>query len=148
MRRRTRRHVKCHAATVTEFASLVLFTSDVEAAARFYRAIGVPLEDEDHGEGPVHFAAEIGGVHFALYPAYVSGRAPERRSGGSSFPGVYVESLDDALREVQALDAPILTGHEVMPWGCRFVAEDPDGRAVEVNDKSHCDRSDGEAAAS
>jgi hypothetical protein len=85
-------------------------------------------------------------VHFALYPAAAPGRAPDRRSGGSSFPGVYVESLDDVLREVQALDAPVLTGHEVMPWGCRFVTEDPHGRPVEVNDQSHCNGLDREAA--
>ena len=123
---------------MTELASLVLFVADVDAAARFYRAVGVPLEDEDHGEGPVHVAAELGDVHFALYPAAGPGRAPGRRSAGASFPGVYVDSLDDALREVAALGAPILTGHEVMPWGCRFVVQDPDGRAVEVNDKAHC----------
>jgi catechol 2,3-dioxygenase-like lactoylglutathione lyase family enzyme len=113
--------LNCHASNVATFASLVLLASDVDAAARFYRALGLPLEDEDHGEGPVHLPAELGGVHFALYPAAAPGRAPDRRSGGSSFPGVYVESLDDVLREVQALDAPVLTGHEVMPWGCRFV---------------------------
>lgn len=119
-------------------ASLVLFASDVDAVARFYRAIGVALEDEDHGEGPLHYAAELGTVHFALYAATSPGRAPERRAAGSSFPGVYVTSLDDALRNVKAVNAPTLTPHEVMPWGCRFVAEDPGGRAVEVNDKHHC----------
>jgi hypothetical protein len=71
---------------MTELASLVLFTADAVAAARFYRAVGVPLQDEDHGEGPVHAAAELGDLHFALYPATAPGRAPERRSAGSSFP--------------------------------------------------------------
>ena len=32
----------------------------------------------------------------------------------------------------------MLTGHEQMPWGCRMVAEDPDGRAVEINQRGHC----------
>lgn len=123
---------------MTELASLVLFVSDVDAAARFYRAVGVPLEDEDHGERPVHFAAELGAVHFAIYAATGPGSAPERRSAGASFAGVYVGSLEDALRDVTALGAPLLSGHEVMPWGCRFVVEDPDGRAFEVNDKDHC----------
>lgn len=123
---------------MTTLASLVLFASDVDAAARFYRALGVPLVDEDHGEGPVHFAAELGDVHFALYPAAGLGRAPDRRSAGSSFAGVYVGSLNEALQAVTALRAPVLTGHEVMPWGCRFVAEDPDARPVEVNQKDHC----------
>ena len=123
---------------MTELASLVLFSADVEATGRFYRAVGVVFADEDHGEGPVHLAAELGDVHFALYPATAPGRAPERRSAGSSFPGIWVDSLDDALRDVTALGAPVLSGHEVMPWGCRFVVEDPDGRAVEINDREHC----------
>lgn len=123
---------------MTELASFVLFTADVTAAARFYRALGVPLEDEDHGEGDVHAAADLGGVHFAIYPAAGPGRALERRTAGSVFPGVYVASLDDAVAALGGLGASVLSGHEQMPWGCRVVAEDPDGRAVEVNDKQHC----------
>ena len=128
----------CDAAPVTELASFVLFTADVAATARFYRALAVPLEDEDHGEGDVHAAAELGDVHFAIYPAAGPGRALERRTAGSVFPGVSVTSLDDALAALEDLGASVLSGHEQMPWGCRFVAEDPDGRAVEVNDKEHC----------
>jgi lactoylglutathione lyase len=123
---------------MTELASFVLFAADVDAAARFYRALGLELEDEDHGEGPVHYAVELGDVHVALYPAVTGGRAPARRSAGSVFAGLYVPSLDAALAAVQAVGAPVLSGHEQMPWGCRFVTEDPDGRAVEVNDKAHC----------
>jgi hypothetical protein len=84
-------------ASVTEIASLVLFAADAANTAQFYRAIGLELEHEDHGEGPVHFAVDLGGVHFA-------------------------------------------TEHEQMPWGCRVVVEDPDGRAIEVNDRTHCQR--------
>jgi catechol 2,3-dioxygenase-like lactoylglutathione lyase family enzyme len=36
-----------------EVASLVLVAADPEATAAFYRALGVEIEDEDHGEGPV-----------------------------------------------------------------------------------------------
>ena len=79
---------------MTEMASLVLYAADPGSTAAFYRALGLALEDEDHGEGPVHFATELGGA--------------------------------------------TLTAHEQMPWGCRIVAEDPDGRAVEVNQRGHC----------
>jgi lactoylglutathione lyase len=123
---------------MTEMASLVLFAADPGATAAFYRAVGVDLDDEDHGEGPVHFAAELGPVHFAIYPAGTPGRAPERRSGGSCFPGFYVRSLDHAVAALTRAGAPIPTGHEQMPWGCRVVAEDPDGRAVEINQRGHC----------
>ncbi|HEY1920502.1 MAG TPA: VOC family protein [Streptosporangiaceae bacterium] len=123
---------------MTEMASLVLFATDPATTATFYRAVGLDLEDEDHGEGPVHFATELGPVHFAIYPAEAPGVAAERRSGGSVFPGFYVESLDQAAQSLAQANATMLTGHEQMPWGCRLVAEDPDGRAVEINQRGHC----------
>lgn len=123
---------------MVEMASLVLFTSHVDRSVAFYRAIGIPLEDEDHGEGPVHAAAEVAGVHVAVYAASTPGRHPARRTGGSDFPGFYVAALDEVVAAVTSLDAPVLSGHESMPWGCRVVVGDPDGRAVEINDREHC----------
>jgi lactoylglutathione lyase len=123
---------------MTEVASLVLFSDRPAVTAAFYRALGLVLEDVDHGVGPVHFATELGAVHFAIYPAEGPGRAGERRSGGSVFPGFYVESLDRATEALAEVGAPVLSGHEEMPWGCRIVAEDPDGRVIEVNQREHC----------
>jgi lactoylglutathione lyase len=123
---------------MTEMASLVLYAASPPATAAFYRTLGLQLEDEDHGEGPVHFATELGPVHFAIYPAQAPGRATERRSGGSSFPGFYVESLDQVAEALARAGAQMLTGHQQMPWGCRVVTEDPDGRAVEINQRGHC----------
>lgn len=124
---------------MTEMASPVLYAASPEATAAFYRALGMQLADEDHGEGPVHFATELGPVHFAIYPAEEPGRAGQRRrSGGSLFPGFYVPSLDHAAEALADLGAPVLTGHQQMPWGCRIVAKDPDGLAVEINQRGHC----------
>jgi catechol 2,3-dioxygenase-like lactoylglutathione lyase family enzyme len=88
---------------VTEIASLVLFAADVNKTADFYRAIGLELEHEDHGEGPVHCAVELRGVHFAIYPAEQSGRAPARRAAGSSFPGFYVTALDEVTESLRRI---------------------------------------------
>jgi len=122
---------------MTEMASLVLFAASPAATMAFYRAVGLELDAEEHGGGPVHFAAELGPVHSAIYPAEVAGRASERRSGGSLFPGFYVESLDRAVEALARVGASMLTGHQQMPSGCRVVAEDPDGRAVEINQRGH-----------
>jgi lactoylglutathione lyase len=122
-----------------EVASLVLYANDPARTGAFYTALGLRLEPEDHGEGPLHLAVELGTVHVAIYPAESPGNAPKRRQGGSSFPGFYVESLDEVPATLQELATPILSGHENMPWGCRVVVEDPDGRAVEVNQRGHCD---------
>jgi len=123
---------------MTEMASLVLYAASPQATAAFYRALGLELAEEDHGEGPVHFATELGPVHFAIYPAEEPGRAPERRSGGSMFPGFYVQSMDRATEALAQIGAPVLTEHQQMSWGCRVVAEDPDGRPVEINQREHC----------
>jgi lactoylglutathione lyase len=123
---------------MTQIASLVLYATDVQATTAFYRALGIDLEEEVHEEGPVHFAVELGPVHFAIYAADAAGKAPDRRAAGSCFPGFYVDSLDQAARALGGTGARTLTGHEEMPWGCRVVIEDPDGRAIEVNQRWHC----------
>ena len=124
---------------MVEIASLVLFSVDLEQTAAFYRMIGLHLDDEDHGDGPRHLAADLGGVHFAIFAADDSaGRAPQWRESGSSFPGFYVASLDDTLAALAGSGVTVLTGHQVRPWACRAVVEDPDGRAVEINQRGHC----------
>lgn len=50
------------------------------------------FEDEDDGEGPVHFAAELGLIPFAIYPARAPKRGTGHRSGGGVFPGCSVAS--------------------------------------------------------
>ena len=116
---------------MTELASVVLFATDPAAIAVFYRALGLVLEDEHHGEGPTHFATELGPVHFAIYPAQTPGRPPERRTGSNVFSGFYVDSLEHVVLAVNQAGAPILTENEQMPWGCRIMAQDSNGRVVE-----------------
>jgi predicted enzyme related to lactoylglutathione lyase len=124
---------------MVEVSSIVLFAGDSGRAAAFYTALGVPLEAEDHGDGPEHLAADLNGIHFAIFQADgVMGRAPERRHAGSDFPGFYVVSLDDVVGALRALGSSILTDHERRPRGCRAIAVDPDGRAVEINQRDHC----------
>ena len=116
----------------------MLYANDPVRTGAFYRALGLRLENEDHGEGPVHFAVELGSVHVAIYPAESSGDAPTRRQAGCSFTGFYVENLEGVTASLSELATPILSGHETMPWACRIVVEDPDGRPVEINQREHC----------
>ena len=121
-----------------EVGALVLYARDMQKTAEFYRTLGIPLEKEDHGEGPVHFATELGPVHYAIYPSLAPGSGPARHSAGDTFHGLYVDSLDAVKDRLKAIGASMLSDHEIMPWGCRLVARDPDGRAVEVNQRGHC----------
>lgn len=109
-----------------------------ERTAAFYRALGVDLEHEEHDDGPVHYAAELGPVQLAIYAAESAGRAPTRRAGGGCFAGFYVDALDDTRTTLAGIGSPLLSEHGEMPWGCRIVVADPDGRPVEVNQQAHC----------
>jgi Glyoxalase/Bleomycin resistance protein/Dioxygenase superfamily len=92
---------------MTELSSHVLFTGHIEQARLFYRTVGLSLDDEDHGDGPVHYATEISGVHFGAFDAKpASGRALRWRDAGSSFTGFYVASLDDTIAALTAQGLP------------------------------------------
>jgi len=124
--------------TVIEVSSVVVMTGQVESCVAFYRALGVPLEDEDHGDGLLHAAADIGDVHFAVVPGAGVGRSPGYREAGSSFVGFWVPSLEAAETALAACEAEVIVKHDACEWGCRFVVADPDGRPIEVNQRDHC----------
>lgn len=123
---------------MAEVSSIVFFSPQPDRTIAFYRSVGVDFEEEDHGDGLMHAAADLGDVHVAVFPASGGGVAPGWRGGGSTFVGFYVDSLDDTLAGLRRMGAALLVEHQVREWGCRVVVEDPDGRAVEVNQRGHC----------
>jgi catechol 2,3-dioxygenase-like lactoylglutathione lyase family enzyme len=119
-------------------ASLVLFSSRVQRTVAFYRAVGLDLVGEDHGDGE-HYAADIAGIHVAVLDAETSTAHPAAwREAGTTFPGFWVDSLDVVLTDLSRAGAPLLVAHEPKSWGCRAVVKDPDGRTVELNQRDHC----------
>lgn len=124
--------------SATGVASVVVFSAHPVATVAFYRSVGVPLADEDHGEGEVHAAAEVGPVHVAVYPGSGPPTVAGWRDSGSTFVGFWVRSLEEARRAVGELGAPVLQDHQHLDWGCRIVVADPDGRPVELNQRDHC----------
>lgn len=114
--------------------ALVLFASDLDRTVAFYRLLGLPLEVDDHGddEGPLHYACELQGCHFAIFPAEGEGRARGMREPGASFPGFTVDSVEETVESLRAFGAKVLQEPSHYPWGLRAVVEDPDGRPVEV----------------
>jgi lactoylglutathione lyase len=112
---------------------LVLFTADLDRTVDFYRLLGLPLDVDDHDdEGPLHYACDLDGCHFAVFPAEGGGRAPAFRQAGASFPGFTVESVETVVEAVRAAGASVIQEPSPYPWGVRAVIEDPDGRPVEV----------------
>lgn len=94
----------------TASASLVvLYTERLDECRAFYTGLGLPLRREQHGSGPVHHAAELGGgLVLELYPG-ASGRTTGRARLGFRVPAT-----------------------SDLPAGQHRLV-DPDGRVVEVD---------------
>ena len=106
---------------------VVLRCLDIIKAAEFYSCLGLRFSLHRHGNGPEHYAAEIPGSVFELYPL-----AP----GGSSTVGVRVgfgvPSVDVALAALAGYPGCVVSAAKDSEWGRRAVVADPDGHRVEL----------------
>ena len=119
--------------TQLSLALLVLCTSRMEASLAFYRAVGLLLVEEKHGSGPVHYSCQMGDTVVEIYPG-AAHEILDYRNGGAAMPGFNVASLETVLTAIEQTGAPILTAPRTTVWGRRAVVQDPDGRAVELNE--------------
>lgn len=109
---------------------LVLRSADIHRSAAFYRALGLPMVPERHGNGPEHYAAVADGFVFEVYPL---------GPGGAPTTGVRLGFRIDTADCLAALAAAAVEAggsvasapHE-SPWGRRTVLRDPDGHTVEL----------------
>jgi predicted enzyme related to lactoylglutathione lyase len=103
---------------------VVLKVSDLEVSARFYEALGLSFQREQHGSGPEHLSANAGVVLLELYPLNKGEIAEAMRIG---FVVASLEAVLDAVVKVGGKVSQPRSG----PWGQRAVAVDPDGHKVE-----------------
>ena len=59
---------------------LVLKTRQVECLRTFCQALGVELTEERHGNGPLHFAGQVGDTVLEIYPLSDEGGAADTTS--------------------------------------------------------------------
>jgi predicted enzyme related to lactoylglutathione lyase len=125
---------------MVSMASLVLYASDLGRTRAFYEALGMTLVPEQHDGGLPHAVTHAFGQHFAVHQAGTAAgaTAPPWRSAASTFFGFYVDDLDGVVSTLTQGGATVLAAHQQRAWGCRYVLSDPDGRPVEINQKSHC----------
>lgn len=93
----------------------------------FYELLGLSFQEEQHGNGPVHWAAEVYGAVVEIYPA----RSPDEVDDATrlGFEVDEVETIIDSLRD-QGVE--VVSDLKQTQWGLRAVVKDPDGRSVEL----------------
>lgn len=112
-------------------SSLVLYALDVTATAEFYRQLGV----EFHPAGPGRLVADVSGCRFAIAPSS-TGDTARQGGAGTVMPGIDVASVDTVIGRVVTAGGTVLRAAETLDWGRRAVLSDPDGRAVEIVERS------------
>ena len=110
---------------------LVLRVRDIDRAAEFYRKIGLELVIERHGKGPEHYASEIEGFVFEIYP-----QTDHSQPTTGVRIGFQVHSIDKVVADLAEAGAEVVTAPHDSPWGRRAVVKDTDGHMVELTERS------------
>lgn len=97
---------------------VVLRCRDLDASRRFYEALGLRLEVEQHDDGPIHYSCEDRGVVLELYPWNGVDSAGVRI-------GLTVASLSEAENGLRALGVAVSRSSLAS-----LFARDPDGHGV------------------
>ena len=106
---------------------IVLRAKDIEKSLVFYQALGLEFIQEQHGKGPVHYSSIVGETVIELYSVTTLHPAYNLRLGFS------VESLDDTVKKLKNIDAPMeLLINEQGPFA---LVRDPDFRTIELLEK-------------
>jgi lactoylglutathione lyase len=110
---------------------LVIRTADIDRARAFYGGLGLSLGTQQHGNGPPHLVAMLGGTVFEIYPAKDAADVDR-----TTRLGFTVTDLAGRVDRCRQAGATIVQEPRDTPWGRRAVVRDPDGRAVELQQET------------
>ena len=106
---------------------VVLRSSDIDRAAAFYKEMGLLFTRHSHGKGPEHYASEVSGLVFELYPM-----TPKSQPTSGTRIGFRVDSVDAVVPLLSKIGAEIVSAPTDSEWGRRAVVKDLDGHFVEL----------------
>jgi len=106
---------------------IVIRSLEPSKAVGFYEAIGLRFQEEQHGKGPVHWAADIDGVVLEIYPAQSASEVDK-----TTRLGFDVEDVQSVVESLRDRDVEVLRELKQSQWGLRAVVKDPDGRSIEL----------------
>jgi len=111
---------------------LVIRSSIPERLAEFYEQLGMVFEHHRHGNGPLHFSAQIGSTLLEIYPL-AKGQEQADKHLRLGF------AIDNFEAKIGQLQQQGITFHQLpmsTEWGIMAVIEDPEGRKLELYNKT------------
>ena len=119
-----------------EFLSAILIVSEDPARlAMFYRdVVGIPLEDEAHGQSQPHYGCTLGDLHFAIHPVETF---PDRQSGTGAVKLAFtVFDIQALARRLEASGISLLYPPRDTGFFWSTAVHDPDGNMIEFTQLS------------
>ncbi len=110
---------------------LVIKTEKPELLKRQYEMLGFVFDYHQHGNGPFHYASEINGFVFEIYPLTKSMTIADN----SIRLGFEVENLKNVVDQLKSTNWTILSEVKETKWGLTALIKDLDGRKVELKNK-------------
>lgn len=105
---------------------VVIRTADLDRACCFYEVLGLKLQREQHGKGPLHFSADVDGITFEIYP-----QGSDPSTAGLRL-GFQVPSVDETIIGVKQIGGSVRSEPANTAWGYRAVVVDFDGHRIEI----------------
>jgi len=109
---------------------LVIRTNQPKILAEFYELLGMKFCYHQHGNGPFHYAADMDGFVFEIYPLLKKQRTVDT---GVRL-GFTVPHLDKLIIKLKGHSVDILKEPTQMEWGYVGVIRDLDGRKIELKE--------------
>ncbi len=120
----------------TEFLSAVLLISkNPERLAAFYRdVVGLPIEEEDHGESEKHYGCELGDLHFAIHP--IENFKGTGHGTGSIKIAFTVFDIESFVKSIQEKGLKVEYAPRDVGFAKMTALTDPDGNYIEFTQLS------------
>ena len=106
---------------------LVIRSPNIDRAVTFYQQMGMLFGRHTHGKGPEHYASDICGFVFEIYPQRNSDDVTTNTRIGFN-----VDDVDSVIEMLREIGATIVTEPNDTEWGRRAVVRDFDGHTVEL----------------
>ncbi len=106
---------------------LVIRSPDIDRAVTFYQQMGMLFDRHAHGNGPAHYASDICGFIFEIYPQRNADDITTKARIGFTVDDV--DGVIDLLREI---DVTVISEPTDTEGGRRAVVKDLDGHTVEL----------------
>jgi len=106
---------------------LVIRSPDIDRAVTFYQQMGMLFDRHSHGKSPEHYASDICGFVFEIYPQ----RDADDMTTNTRI-GFNVDDVDGVIDLLREIDATIVAEPKDTKWGRRAVVKDLDGHTIEL----------------